>query len=64
MEGRISILPLDKGNKLKEGSRRLTKDEECVCFFRKKKEENERGREELVFMCEKMLFMGKKLCAK
>jgi hypothetical protein len=35
-----------------------------VCFFRKKKEENERGREELVFMCEKMLFMGKKLCAK
>ncbi len=59
MEGRISILPLDKGNKLKEGSRRLTKEEEFVCFFRKKKKENECGREELVFMCEKVLFMDK-----
>jgi hypothetical protein len=31
-EGRISTLPLDKGNKLKEGSRRLTK-KEFMCFF-------------------------------
>jgi hypothetical protein len=35
----ISILPLDKGNKLEEGSRRLTKEEEFVCFF------SEEGRE-------------------
>jgi hypothetical protein len=33
LEGRISILPLNKGNKLKEGSRKLTKEEEFVCFF-------------------------------
>jgi hypothetical protein len=33
LEGRISILPLDKGNKLNEGSRRLTKKEVFVCFF-------------------------------
>ncbi len=59
MEGRISILPLDKGNKLKEGSRRLTKEEEFVCFFRK--EENECEREKIVFMCEKKLFMEKKI---
>ncbi len=63
MEGRISILPLDKGNKLKEGSKRLTKEEERVCFFWNKKEENECEREEFIFMCEKMLFMGKTLCA-
>jgi hypothetical protein len=63
LKGRISILPLDKGNKLKEGSRRLTKEEEFVCFFWKREEENEGEREELVLMCEKMLFMGKKLCA-
>jgi hypothetical protein len=63
LEGRISILPLDKGNKFKEGLRRLTKEEEFVCFFFKKKEENECGREELVLMCEKMLFMKKNLCA-
>jgi hypothetical protein len=71
LKGRISILPLDKGNKLQEGSRRLTKKEEFVCFFRKKKEEfvcffgkeeNDCGREELVFMCEKVLLMGKKNC--
>jgi hypothetical protein len=31
-----------------------------VFFFRKKKEENECGREELILMCEKMLFMDKK----
>jgi hypothetical protein len=62
LKGRILILPLDKGNKVKEGSRKLTKEEEFVCFFRKKKEENECGREELVLMCEKMLFMEKKNC--
>ncbi len=33
MEGRISILPLDKGNKLKEGSRKLTREEKFVCLF-------------------------------
>ncbi len=61
MEGRISILPLDKGNKFKEGSKRFTKKKEFVCFFRKK-EENECEREELFLMCEKMLFMEKNLC--
>jgi hypothetical protein len=50
---------LDKGNKLKEGSRRLTKEEEFVCFFWKKEEENEVEREKLVHMCEKLLFMEK-----
>ncbi len=64
MEGRISILPLDKGNKFKEGSRRLTKEEEFMCFFFQKKEENECAKEELVLMCEKMLFMGKKKVCK
>jgi hypothetical protein len=59
LEGRILILPLDKGNKLKEGSRRLTKEEEFMCFFWKKEEENECEREELVLMCEKKLFMEK-----
>jgi hypothetical protein len=62
LEGKISILPLEKGNKLKEGSRKLTKQEEFVCFF-PKKEENECGKEKLVLMCEKVLFMKKKLCA-
>ncbi len=33
-----------------------------VCFW-KKEEENEYEREGLVLVCEKMLFMGKKLCA-
>jgi hypothetical protein len=64
LEGRISILPLNKGNKLKEGSRRFTKEEEFVCFFRNKKEKNEYEREELILMCERMFFMEKKkLCA-
>ncbi len=62
MEGKISILPLDKGNKLKERLRRLTKEEEFVCFFRKE-EENECEKEELVLMCEKC-FHGKKLMCK
>jgi hypothetical protein len=53
---------LDKGNKLKEALRRLTKEEEFVCFLQKKKEENECEREELVFMCEKVLFMVKNNC--
>ncbi len=63
MEGKILILPLDKGNKLKEGSRRLTKKEELMCFFLKKKEENECGREELILMCEKVFMKKRKLCA-
>ncbi len=54
MEGRISTLPLDKGNKLKE--------EEFVCFVWKKEEENECEREKLILMCEEVLFMGKELC--
>ncbi len=32
--------------------------------FWKKEEENECEREELVFLCEKMLFMGKKIVCK
>jgi hypothetical protein len=38
LEGRILILPLDKGNKFKEGSTKLTKEEEFGCFFRKKEQ--------------------------
>jgi hypothetical protein len=64
LEGKISILPFGQGEQLKEGSRRLTKEEELVCFLGKKEEENEGEGEKLVLMCEKMLFMGKKIMCK
>ncbi len=63
LEGRISMLPLDKGNKLKERSWRLTKGERSILCWGKGK-----GKE---WMCEKkissyvwkVLFM-KKMCAR
>ncbi len=51
-----------KDDKLKERLRKLTKKEELVCFYLRKKEENECGREELVIMCEKMFVKKRKLC--
>ncbi len=63
MEGRISKLPLDKENKLKERSwEAYQKKSGILCVFLGEKEDNECVREELVLMCEKMLFM-KKMCA-
>jgi hypothetical protein len=60
LEGKISKLPLDKENKLKEGHGRLTKGGLVFCvFFPGKKEENEGVKEKLVLMCERMLFMKK-----
>ncbi len=63
MEGRISKLPLDKENKLKERSwEAYQRRSGILCVFWGKKEENECVREELVLMCEKVLFM-EKMCA-
>ncbi len=62
MEGRISKLPLDKENKLKEGSRKLTKEGGVSYVFGKEKEENESVRKILVIMCGRLLFI-KKMCA-
>ncbi len=63
MEGKIFKLPLDKENKLKERSWKLTKErEKYLLFWGKEKEENESVRNILVLMCEKVLFM-KKMCS-
>jgi hypothetical protein len=63
LEGRISKLPLDKENKLEEGSWKLTKErEEYLVFWGKEKEENESVRKRLILMCGKVLFM-EKMCA-
>jgi hypothetical protein len=64
LEGRISKLPLDKENKLKEGSwEAYQKKEWTLCvFFWGKKEDNEYVRGELILMCERMLFIKKKVC--
>jgi hypothetical protein len=63
LEGRISKLPLDKENKLKEGSRRFTKERGVFYVLGKEKEENENVREKLVLMCGRLLFI-KKMCVK
>jgi hypothetical protein len=62
LEGRISKLSLNKENKLKEGSRKLTKEREVSYVFGKEKEENENVRKKLVLMCGRLLFI-KKMCA-
>jgi len=51
LEGRISKLPLDKENKLKEGSWRLAKGGRSILCLGKEKEEC--VRRGLVHMCEK-----------
>jgi hypothetical protein len=53
---------LDKENKLKEGSWKLTKERGISCVLGKEKEENECVRKILVLMCEKVLFM-ENMCA-
>ncbi len=57
MEGRISKLPLDKGNKLTERSWKLAKGEKSILCGERGKEENECVKKRLVLMCEKVLFM-------
>jgi hypothetical protein len=63
LEGRIPQLPLDKENKLKEGSWKAWEIffNFYLVFFLEE-EENKCVREELIFMCEKMLFM-EQMCA-
>ncbi len=56
-------LPLDKGNKFKERSWKLTKGERSILCWRRGKEKNECVRKRLVLMCEKVLFM-EKMCAR
>ncbi len=63
LEGRISKLPLDKGNKLKERSWRLTKGGRNILCGGREKEKKECVRKRLVLMCGKVLFM-KKMCAR
>jgi len=65
LEGRISKLPLGKGNKLKERSWRLTKVEGSFLGWGKEKGregmcEKKKG---LVLMCGKVLFM-REMCAR
>jgi hypothetical protein len=67
LEGRILKLPLDKGDKFKEGSWEAYQVGGWWMFFLgEKKLEDERGKgvwkKELVLMCEGMLFM-KERCA-
>jgi hypothetical protein len=62
LEGGIPKLPLDKENKFKEGSWRLTKERKIFCVLGKEKEKNECVRKRLVLMCGKVLFM-EKMCA-
>jgi hypothetical protein len=50
---------LDKGNKFKERSWRLTKGKRSILCWGKGKEENECVRKRLVLMCGKVLFMEK-----
>jgi hypothetical protein len=63
LEGKISKLPLDKGNKFKKRSWRLTKGERSALSWKRGKEENECVKKRLVLMCGKVLFM-EKMCAK
>jgi len=65
LEGRISKLPLGKGNKLKERSWRLTKGEGSLLGWGKEKGrermcEKKRG---LILMCGKVLFM-REMCVR
>ncbi len=65
--GRFQSFHGTRGTSSKKGHGRLTKCVDGVCFLRSrghrnKKEVNECVREELILMCEKMLFM-RKICA-
>ncbi len=63
LEGRISKLPLDKGNKFKERLWRFTKGKRSILCWGRGKEENECVKKRLVLMCGKVSFMGK-MCAR
>jgi hypothetical protein len=63
LEGRISKLPLDKGNKFKERSWKLIKRERSILCWGRGKEENECVRKKLVLMRGKVLFM-EKMCVR
>jgi hypothetical protein len=53
---------IGQGEQAQGGVKEVYQGRGVRVFFRKKKEENECGRKKLVLMCEKMLFMGKKIC--
>jgi hypothetical protein len=67
LEGRISKLPLGKGNKPKERSWRLTKGEGSLLGWGKRKKKKRRNvwkkRERIVLFCGKVLFM-REMCAR
>jgi hypothetical protein len=63
LEGRISKLPLVKGNKLKEGHGSLPR-EIGICYVGgRRREENECVKKRLVLMCGRVLFI-KRMCAR
>jgi hypothetical protein len=64
LEGKISKLPLDKGNKLKEGSWEAYQVCGWCVFFKPRgtKEENECVRENINFYVWKNVVHGKKMC--
>ncbi len=53
-----------RGTSSRRGQGGLPRKRSLCGFFWKKEEENEYEREELILMCEKMLFMGKKIVCK
>ncbi len=63
MEGRISKLPLVKGNKLKEGHGGLPRERGLCCVGGRRREENECVRKRLVLMCGRVLFI-KRICVR
>jgi hypothetical protein len=63
LEGKISKLPLVKGNKLKEGHGCLLREIWVCCVGGRRREENECVRKRLVLMCGRVLFI-KKMCAR
>jgi hypothetical protein len=65
LEGKISKLPLGKGNKFKERSWRLTKEQEgsLLGWGKEKRREGMCGKKNIVFMCGKVLFM-REMCAR
>jgi hypothetical protein len=65
LEGRISKLPLDKGNKLKEGSWEAYQVCGWYVFFKARGNKRGKGvceKKPLVLTCERRLFM-EKMCA-
>jgi hypothetical protein len=63
LEGRISKLPLVKGNKLKESHGGLPREKGVCCVGEKRREKNECVRKKLVLMCGRVLFI-KRMCAR